>query len=167
MNLSLRRFEEKDLVQLDSWSHAVGAYKYMQKITPLNYSSPDDLSQWGKDFVWFAITIDHEAIGGVWVDRRRPGDTLGILGILIGRPDILGKGIGRRSITTAIREAVRILGITRVRLTVRKANERAIRAYRSVGFEVSGQGTTTLDDGTSIPFYRMESDVTEELATAI
>lgn len=167
MTLSLRRFEEIDLALLDQWSHAVGAHKYMQKITPLNYSSPADLKNWGKDFVWFAITIDEEAIGGVWVDRRRPGDTLGILGILIGRPDILGKGIGRRSITIAIQEAARILGITRVRLTVRKANERAIRAYRSVGFEVSGQGTTTLDDGTIIPFYRMESDIIEEFDEVI
>ncbi|MCK5842267.1 MAG: GNAT family N-acetyltransferase, partial [Candidatus Sabulitectum sp.] len=64
----------------------------------------------------------------MWVDRRCPGDTLEII---IGRPGILGKGIGRRSISIAMQEAVRILGITRVRLTVRKANERAIRAYRS------------------------------------
>jgi len=167
MNLVLRRFEENDLAYLDTWSHAVGAHKYMQKVTPLNYSSPVDLKKWGRDFVWFAITIDNTAIGGVWVDRRRPGDTLGILGIIIGRPDILGKGIGRRSISIAMQEAVRILGITRVRLTVRKANERAIRAYRSTGFDISGQGTTTLGDGTSIPFYRMESDLLEELALAI
>ncbi|MCK5785726.1 MAG: GNAT family N-acetyltransferase [Candidatus Sabulitectum sp.] len=167
MNLSLRRFEEKDLAHLDAWSHAVGAHKYMQKITPLNYSSPGDLDHWGTDFVWFAITVNGEAIGGVWIDRRRPGDTLGILGILIGRPDILGKGIGRRSIETAIREAVQVLGISRVRLTVRKANERAIRAYRSTGFEVTGEGTATLEDGTSVPFYRMESDILEEAAPAI
>ncbi len=158
MNLSLRRFEENDLSQLDDWSHAVGAYKYMQKITPLNYSTPEDLKNWGKDFVWFAITIDHEAIGGVWVDRRRPGDSLGILGIIIGRPDILGKGIGRRAISMAIHEARGTLGVTRIRLTVRKENARAIRAYRSVGFEVSGQGTTALDDGTSVHFYRMETE---------
>ncbi|MCD4709142.1 MAG: GNAT family N-acetyltransferase [Candidatus Sabulitectum sp.] len=161
MTLSLRRFEEIDLALLDQWSHAVGAHKYMQKITPLNYSSPEDLKNWGKDFVWFAITINEEAIGGVWVDRRRPGDTLGILGILIGRPDILGKGIGRRSITIAMQEAARILGITSVRLTVRQANERAIRAYRSVGFRVSGEGSTSLADGTQVPFYRMVTDVTD------
>lgn len=158
MNLVLRRFEENDLAYLDGWSHAVGAYRYMQKVTPLNYSTPEDLKKWGKDFVWFAITIDHEAIGGVWVDRRRPGDSLGILGIIIGRPDILGKGIGRRAISMAIHEAIGILGVTRIRLTVRKENVRAIRAYRSVGFEVSGQGTTTLEDGTSVHFYRMETE---------
>ncbi len=158
MNLSLKRFEECDLEQLDTWSHAVGAYKYMQKVTPLNYSTPDDLSKWGEDYVWFAISIDNIAIGGVWVDRRRPGDSLGILGIIIGRPDILGKGIGRRSISMAMQEAVRILGVTRIRLTVRKANERAIRAYRSVGFEVTGEGKTALEDGTIVPFFRMETD---------
>ena len=167
MNMSLRRFEECDLAQLDSWSHAVGAHKYMQKVTPLNYSSLDDLKNWGKDFVWFAISVDDIAIGGVWVDRRRPGDSLGILGIIIGKPDILGKGLGRRSISMAMDEAVRILGVTRIRLTVRKANERAIRAYRSVGFEVSGEGKTTLEDGSIVPFYRMETEpLEEELAPA-
>ncbi len=158
MSLYLRRFEERDLAHLETWSHAVGAHKFMQKVTPLNYSCPEDLDNWGENFVWFAITIENTAIGGVWVDRRRPGDSLGILGIIIGRPDILGKGIGRRSISVAIWEAVRILGITRVRLTVRKANERAIRAYRSVGFEVSGEGKTSLEDGTVVPFYRMETE---------
>ena len=158
MSLSLRRFEECDLAHLDTWSHAVGAHKFMQKVTPLNYSSPEDFDKWGENFVWFAIAIEDIAIGGVWVDRRRPGDSLGILGIIIGRPDVLGKGIGRRSISVAIREAVRILGITRVRLTVRKANERAIRAYRSCGFEVSGEGKAALEDGTVISFYRMETE---------
>jgi RimJ/RimL family protein N-acetyltransferase len=167
MNMSLRPFEEADLAQLDSWSQAVGSYKYMQKVTPLNYSSPADFKNWGEDFIWFAITLNSEAIGGVWVDRRRPGDTLGILGIIIGRASILGKGIGRRAIYIAMQEAIRILGVTRIRLTVRKANERAIRAYRSVGFEVSGEGTTMLEDGTAIPFYRMETDMIEEVARAI
>jgi RimJ/RimL family protein N-acetyltransferase len=163
MSLSLRRFEEKDLLHLDKWSHAVGSYRYMQKVTPLNYSEPSDLSKWGEDFVWFVIMRNHEPIGGVWIDRRRPGETLGILGILIGKPDILGRGIGRVAISMAIREAITILGITSVRLTVRKANERAIRAYSSVGFEVTGQGSVTISDGSSVPFYRMESDLQGEL----
>jgi hypothetical protein len=75
MNMSLRRFQERDLLHLNKWSHAVGSYRYMQKITPLNYSKPSDLARWGIDFVWFAITIDSEAVGGVWIDRRRPGDS--------------------------------------------------------------------------------------------
>jgi len=167
MNLSLRRFEESDIIHLDGWSHAVGSYKYMQKVTPLNYSEPADLAEWGKEFVWFAITIDDEAVGGVWIDRRRPGDSIGILGILIGRPDILGRGIGRQAIAMAMAEAVAILGIARVRLTVRKANERAIRAYASAGFEITGEGTVVLDDGSSVHFYRMESDTTEISARVV
>ncbi|MCK5842268.1 MAG: hypothetical protein KAH31_08880 [Candidatus Sabulitectum sp.] len=64
MNLVLIRFEENNLAHLDTWSHAVGAHKYMQKVTPLKYSTPEDLSKWGKDFIWFAITVDNTAIGG-------------------------------------------------------------------------------------------------------
>ena len=166
MILSLRRFEEDDLSQLHGWSNAVGSYKYMQKVTPLNFHEPGDLKKWGTDFVWYAILLDNRAIGGVWVDRRRPGDEVGILGIIIGRPDVLGRGIGRRAIGMAVERAVRILHLTRIRLTVRQANERAVRSYRSVGFTVSGEGSTVLPDGTSVPFYRMELD-TAALAEAI
>lgn len=166
MKLSLRRFEENDLAQLHGWSNAVGSYKYMQKVTPLNYESPEDLERWGMEYVWYAILLEGRAIGGVWVDRRRPGDTTGILGIIIGRPDVLGRGIGRRAIGMAIEKAVDILKVTRIRLTVRQANERAVRSYRSVGFEISGEGTTALSDGTSVPFYRMEME-TDGLAEAI
>ena len=166
MNLSLRRFEERDLLQLQGWSNAVGSYKYMQKVTPLNFEGPEDLHRWGMDYVWYAIILNDEAIGGVWVDRRRPGDDTGILGIIIGRPDILGRGIGRRVIVMAIDRAVEILGLSRIRLTVRQANERAVRSYRSVGFTVSGEGSTVLPDGGSVPFYRMEIE-TEGLAEAI
>lgn len=159
MNLSLRPFEKNDLPHLPVWSGAVGSYKYMQKVTPLNYSTPADFKKWGKEFVWYAILLDGEAIGGVWVDRRRPGDSIGILGIIIGEPDVLGRGIGRRAISMAIECAVEILGVSRIRLTVRQANQRAVRSYRSVGFSVSGQGTTALPDGSSVPFFRMETEV--------
>ena len=166
MQLSLRRFEEDDLQQLQGWSNAVGSYKYMQKVTPLNFETPNDLQRWGIDYVWYAILLYGKAIGGVWVDRRRPGDTTGILGIIIGRPDVLGRGIGRRAIGMAIEKSVKILNLSRIRLTVRQANERAVRSYRSVGFSVSGEGNTVLSDGTSIPFYRMQIE-TEGLAEAI
>ena len=159
MDLSLRRFEQNDLPYLPIWSGAVGSYKYMQKVTPLNYSSPSDFSKWGDEFVWYAILLDGDPIGGVWVDRRRPGDFIGILGIIIGRPDVLGRGIGRRAISMAIENAVKILGVSRVRLTVRQANERAVRSYRSVGFIISGEGITALPDGSSVPFFRMEMEI--------
>lgn len=162
MQPTLRRFQESDLKHLKRWSSAVGSYRYMQKITPLNYQEPSDLKRWGTDFVWFAILLHGEAVGGVWVDRRRPGDAIGILGIIIGRPDILGRGIGRRAIAMAISEAVRILGLERIRLTVRQDNERAVRSYTSSGFTVTGGGTTVLPDGTPVPFYRMELEVSPE-----
>ncbi len=158
MNLRLRRFEESDFALLNNWVQAVSADNYMQKVTPLNVESVEDLANWGVNYVWFAIIVNEVAIGGVWIDKRRPNDTLGILGILIGSPEKLGKGIGRQAIALAIVEAQQILGITQVRLTVRKTNERAIRAYRSVGFEVSGKGSTTLDTGLVVPFYRMETE---------
>jgi len=48
------------------------------------------------------------------------------------------------------------MGIDHVRLTVRMSNLRAIRAYQSCGFAVTGSGILRTADGTPIPFYRME-----------
>lgn len=166
MELSLRKFEKNDLTQLDSWSSAVCAGRYMQKVTPLNYEKPEDLKTWGTDYVWYAILIDNQAVGGVWVDRRRPGDSIGILGIILGRPDVLGRGIGRRAIGIAVDRAVDVLGITSVRLTVRQSNERAVRAYRSAGFTVMGEGRALLSDGSFVPFYRMGMEIAD-MAEAI
>lgn len=162
MNLSLRPFQKNDLQHLDRWSSAVGAGRFMQKVTPLGYQGPDDLSRWGGDYVWYAIELDEQAIGGVWVDRRRPGDSIGILGVIIGRPEYLGRGIGRRVIPMAMELASGILGLTTIRLTVRQANERAVRSYRSVGFQVTGRGTVLLPDGTPAPFYRMETRISPD-----
>jgi RimJ/RimL family protein N-acetyltransferase len=165
MHLFLRRFEKGDLKHLDPWSRAVGSQRFMQKVTPLGYSSLADLDHWGSSFVWYAIVLDGETIGSTWVDRRRREDSLGIPGIIIGRPDKLGRGIGRRAIAMVMANASSIMGIHRFRLTVRQSNLRAIRAYESSGFQVTGQGVTRLSDGTPVPFYRMET--METVARAI
>ncbi len=127
----------------------------MDKVSP-QFFDGSDLSGWGDDYIWYVINADGRDVGGVWVERRRKGSPEGILGIIIGDPGMFGLGIGRRAIDLAAREARFVMGIDRMRLTVRASNVRAIRAYRSCGFTVTGSGIASLADGTRVPFCRME-----------
>ncbi len=80
MNLSLRPFQKKDLQHLHRWSSAVGAGRFMQKVTPLNYQEPADLSSWerimcGMPFSWMngpsEVSGWTEDAGGLNRDPRR------------------------------------------------------------------------------------------------
>ncbi len=155
MKVYIRRITGRDLGNLQAWSDAIGSRAYMEKVSPQSFNG-SDLSGWGDDYIWYIINADGRDVGGVWVERRRRDSVEGILGIIIGDPGLLGRGIGRRAIDLATREARFIMGIDHVRLTVRMSNIRAIRAYQSCGFTVTGSGTARLADGTRIPFYRME-----------
>lgn len=156
MKVFIRRITERDLDNLQAWSEAIGSQAYMQKVSPQSFNGAD-LSGWGEDYIWFVITADGRDVGSVWVERRRRDSAEGVLGIIIGDPCLLGRGIGRRAIDLATREARFIMGIDLMRLTVRMSNIRAIRAYQSCGFIVTGSGTVRLADGTPVPFYRMEN----------
>lgn len=155
MKVLIRRITERDLGNLQAWSDAIGSQDYMEKVGPQSFNG-SDLSGWGDDYVWFIINAGGRDVGGVWVERRRWDSVEGTLGIIIGDPALLGHGIGRRAVDLATREARFIMGIDHVRLTVRTSNLRAIRAYQSCGFTVTGSGTLRTADGTPIPFYRME-----------
>ncbi len=60
----------------------------------------------------------------------------GVLGVAL-LPALRGQGIGTRLITRTL-EAARAYGLTRVELTVRENNRRAMALYRRFGFEIEG-----------------------------
>ncbi|HEX2544603.1 MAG TPA: GNAT family protein [Ramlibacter sp.] len=66
--------------------------------------------------------------------RHRSAD----LQIRIGEPDARGKGLGTHAVRELVRRGFGELGLHRIALTVRTDNERAIRTYRSCGFEAEG-----------------------------
>jgi len=59
--------------------------------------------------------------------------------ITIGEPDCWGRGFGSEATALMLEHAFGILGLHRVSLAVFEYNERAIRAYRRVGFTVEGR----------------------------
>jgi RimJ/RimL family protein N-acetyltransferase len=59
--------------------------------------------------------------------------------IVIGEKDSWGRGYGTEATRLVMEEAFEALGLSEVRLEVFSHNERAMAAYRRVGFEVTGE----------------------------
>lgn len=59
--------------------------------------------------------------------------------IVIGEPDVWGRGYGTEATRLVMEEAFEGLGYDEVRLEVFGHNERAIKTYERVGFEVTGE----------------------------
>lgn len=147
ITLSLRPITEHDLTFLDQWMHNIHAERYMSRCRPRADSV---------QVVWYAILVDNDAIGTVWLEKSRADSPVATLGILIGRPDLLGKGIGRSVIEMAIRHASPILHCTIVELNVRCDNHRAIACYQYCGFQVVGKGVKRGTDGSTITYLTMQ-----------
>lgn len=104
----------------------------------------------GKFHKWFQD--DDSAVGFVMVLKEteepigfinlwgiRPKNQNAELGILIGRKDLWGQGLGKEALHLMLKYAFAELNLHRITLRVFSTNERAIRAYKSVGFVEEGR----------------------------
>ena len=82
-------------------------------------------------------TFEGEAVGGCGLEGLNPRNRSATLGIWIGRP-YWGRGFGTDAVLTLCRFGFRHLNLQRIELHVYAGNERGIRAYRRVGFQVEG-----------------------------
>ena len=106
--------------------------------------------------------MDGEDAGTVWLEKDTPEDESAILGIMLGRKELFGKGIGRQAIQQGIELAQPRLAFNSVVLTVRRDNERAIASYQHVGFSISREGIKVTEDGTRIPYFFMKFDLQKD-----
>ncbi len=103
--------------------------------------------------------MDGEDAGTVWLEKESSEDDAAILGIMLGRKEYFGKGIGKQAILQAIEGAQGQMDFRSVVLTVRKNNTRAIASYQHVGFVISREGVKIAEDGSEIPYYFMDLDL--------
>lgn len=149
MQVSLRQFLDCDRPLLVRWIEEVQASQYMSRFGP---NRPI--------FAWYVIQADGEPVGTVWLEKELPEDTEAILGILIGRDDLLGRGIGGAAVELAIETAQPDLHYSSVRLNVRKGNARAIACYRRCGFHVTREAEGCNPRGEQIEFFEMKKELT-------
>ncbi len=82
---------------------------------------------------------EDKLIGGVglWVSSWTHGDTW--LGISIGERDYWGKGYGTDAMRLAVQYGFLELNLRRISLGLHAYNERALKSYQKVGFQLEGR----------------------------
>lgn len=110
------------------WAANIDSGRYMSRIYPRHYLEHSAIDR--SYVAWFIISVNDRDAGTLWLEKESPENTTARLGILIGEPDLLGKGTGQRAIMQAIDQSRKSLGFDTVDLRVRNDNPRAIACYK-------------------------------------
>jgi RimJ/RimL family protein N-acetyltransferase len=134
MALVIRRFVEGDGAAAASWRYPPPYDVYDEDSAIVD----DPALATGED-ERYAVVDDGELVGfcTFGIDARVPGGTYpdGPLDVGVGmRPELTGRGNGRRFLSAVLEFAERELGASAFRATVAEFNARAIRLCEGVGF---------------------------------
>lgn len=88
----------------------------------------------------FAVVTkaDNTLIGDIAIHVEEPESRCGWIAMTIGDPQYRSSGYGTDSLRTLCRFGFEMMNLNRIELEVLGENERAIRAYKRVGFQVEG-----------------------------
>ena len=150
VDISLRPVSPADLPIIDGWAVALAGH--MTRTRP--YAEGADRDDPGSGLSWYVIAEAGVDVGTVWIELL-PAGAEAVLGIFLGDPSSLGRGIGTAAIGLAVAEFRREHRRVPIVLRVRRSNARAVACYRRAGFTVTGSGTKPLPSGRSVPYYRM------------
>ena len=154
MNLLLRPFTRGDIETCRQWAMAIRFQQYQSRYAPRSFCAEHGAFS-AELYCWYIIVVDGEDVGTVWLEKETLGDEVVVLGIMLGREDRMGRGIGSQAVCRAIRHARDRLNFRSVELHVRAENARAIACYRRCGFVKVGKGVKSGQDGTQVPFLTM------------
>lgn len=90
------------------------------------------------DAAWFAIDVDGELIGMCGLHAIDHYHQRAEVGIRLGKP-YRSKGFGQDAVRTLVDYGFRHLNLAKISLRVLADDERAVGAYRKVGFEEEGR----------------------------
>jgi len=152
MEVTLREFRECDLPALEGWSKAIDSENYMSNIRPA--TGLFDKKPRERKLLWRVISVSGRDAGAVWIEEAENHQEA-VLGILLGENSLLGRGIGKTAIRSALEEARGLFPFQKILLHVRTNNHRAIACYKNCGFTPCGTGVKTNKSGQDIPFLTM------------
>lgn len=153
MDVNLRDARVDDAPMIAEWAAKIDSGRYMSRIYPRYYLEHSAIDR--SYIAWFIISVDAHDAGTLWLEKESPENTKARLGILIGEPNLLGRGAGQRAIMLAIERSRNSLGFDTVDLRVRKDNPRAIACYERCGFHIVEGGVKSVPDGDPSEFYAM------------
>ena len=141
----LRAFREDDLKNSVAWLNNPAVTRFLLHMRPWSLAEEkawiervmrnDDPTS-----VTFVVeTTDGEYVGSTGLMHIDPRNRNAEAGIVIGRPEEWGRGLGTDAMKTLLRHAFEELNLHRVSLRVYTFNERGIRSYRTLGFVEEGR----------------------------
>jgi len=154
MNVSLSPFEENDLLSLQMRAEEIKTQRYISRILP--NKSNQYLNSQKSLLAWYVTQKGDQNVGVDWLEKEAIDDEIVVLGILIGKKDFLGQGIGEKAIKLAIRKSYDEISYKSVCVNVRALNKRTIRCYRKCGFVEVSRGNKIVDGIFVIPFITTE-----------
>jgi RimJ/RimL family protein N-acetyltransferase len=93
-----------------------------------------------RDQVFAIMTREDDVyVGNCGLHEIHPVDRYAMLGLVIGRKDYWGKGLGTEAVRLLCRYAFDELNLHRVALSTYAINERGVRLYTRVGFKIEGR----------------------------
>ncbi|WP_321867658.1 GNAT family N-acetyltransferase [Paraburkholderia tropica] len=142
----MRTATEDDITRIEVWARAIDAGQYMSRHLPVR----SDM------LLWKIIIVDGGEVGTAWAECKTGMPGIVFLGIFIGRPELLGEGIGSTVIKDLIDAVCAAAGDVLIRLNVRSNNTRAIACYRKCGFTQIASGEKMDANGARIRTMTMQ-----------
>jgi len=146
-NVMLREYRREDLPWVRQWvndpdivSHLsdIFLYPHANESTEAYLEAMVEGNTDSRGFV-IADLASEAYIGQVNLDTIDWKNRVGKIGIVIGSPEYLGRGIGTEAMKLLIDFAFREMNLNRLELEVYDFNERAIRCYLNCGFIQEGR----------------------------
>ena len=156
MLIAIRELTPDDLALIPIWAANIRAEQFTSRLYPKAFRPGNPQLPDPGVVAWFAILVDGQPVGHIWLEREISEIGVAILGILIGKPELFGKGIGGEAIPLAVAASRERWPLRCIRLGVRKNNARALACYERCGFTIVGEGTKQLPDAPPVAFHVME-----------
>lgn len=135
-NVFLRRVEPSDYPDIQRWQNDPEVFYWMDYERPFSLEdirrSEEQSTEEGHPFV---IVAEGKGIGRIGLNQFRSRDGVASLYVFVGERSAWGKGYGLDAIMTLLRYGFDVVGLRLVQLWSLADNERAMRLYKTAGFD--------------------------------
>jgi RimJ/RimL family protein N-acetyltransferase len=146
----LREYRQEDLAEIRRWVNDqavlryLGFWQYPQTVEDtVEYLDRQLTHKSGAQEVQLAIALaddpEERYIGGIGLSGIDARNRHASLGVVIGRADLQGQGLGSEAIRLMLEYAFEFLNLHKVNLCYFEGNDRGARCYAKCGFKEEGR----------------------------
>ena len=136
----LRRVEPADHPLILRWQNDPEVFRWMDYVAPFSLEDINESErraiQEGHPFI---IEVEGRPVGRIGLNNFRTRDRMASLYVFIGEHDAWGRGLGRDALMALLAYGFEALNLRMIELWTLADNDRAVRLYKSIGFEEDGR----------------------------